>query len=436
MPALEPRPASAAGQPIDSLDPAAAARPTSRSLFGRIVRPFIVSALGRWRVGRLTVHLPDGARLDAGAPGAEPHATMRIDDETFFRDFVLRGDIGAGEAYMRGAWRADDLATFIELVLLNQDAVGMESWLTRLANVPGDIGHRLRGNTRRGSRRNIGAHYDLSNDLFALFLDPTMTYSSAVFEREGEDLGQAQARKFDRFGSWLGLGPGDHVLEIGCGWGAFAIHAARAYGCRVTGITISREQHALATGRVAAAGLGSQIDIQLRDYRDVTGSFDKIVSIEMLEAVGREHWPAFFARCHEVLAPGGTIGIQTISMPDHRFEAYARHADWIQKYIFPGGLLPSISELCRAMAVDTPLTVRQVVDIAPHYAETLRRWKAAFFDRLAEVRALGFDDRFVRMWDFYLSSCEAAFRTRSLGNLQVVIGRAGERPRRAGELNG
>jgi cyclopropane-fatty-acyl-phospholipid synthase len=204
----------------------------------------------------------------------------------------------------------------------------------------------------------------------------------------------------------------------------------------VTGITISREQYALATARVAAAGLGSQIDIQLRDYRDVAGSFDKIVSIEMLEAVGREHWPTFFAKCHEVLAPGGTVGIQTISMPDHRFEAYARHADWIQKYIFPGGLLPSISELCRAMGVGTPLTIRHVADIAPHYAETLRRWKHTFFERLPEVRALGFDARFVRMWDFYLSSCEAAFRTRSLGNLQLVIGRAGERPRCERGLSG
>ena len=242
-------------------------------------------------------------------------------------------------------------------------------------------------------------------------------------------LPQAQQRKFDSFLYKLDVRGGDHVLEIGCGWGGFAIHAAATRGCRVTGITISQEQFDLARQRVAAAGLADRVDVRLCDYRDLSGRFSKIVSIEMLEAVGREHWPAFFAKCHEVLAPGGTIGIQTISMPDHRFEAYARHVDWIQKYIFPGGLLPSISELCRAMAVGTPLTIRQVTDIAPHYAKTLARWKRAFFDRLPDVRALGFDDRFVRMWDFYLSTCEAAFRTRSLGNLQLVIGRAGEVPR-------
>ena len=399
------------------------------SLVGRLARPAIVAALHRWRVGRLTVHLPDGSRVEAGDAGAEPAATLWIHSDAFFRDFALRGDLGAGESYMNGDWRTDDLSTFVELVLRNQESVGLDSWLTRLANIPGDLAHRLRGNTRRGSRRNIRAHYDLSNELFALFLDPTMTYSSAVFERDHEPLEDAQRRKFERFGAALGLGPGDHVLEIGCGWGAFAIHAARTYGCRVTGITISREQHALATERVRAASLESRIDIRFCDYRDLAGRFDKIVSIEMLEAVGREHWATFFRKCDEVLAPGGTIGIQTISMPDHRFETYARHVDWIQKYIFPGGLLPSISELCRAMGRHTALTIRHVSDIAPHYAETLARWKRAFFERLPEVRALGFDDRFIRMWDFYLSSCEAAFRTRSLGNLQLVIGRAGEVPR-------
>ena len=402
------------------------------SLIGRFARPAVTSALERWNVGRLTVHLPDGSTLRAGDPAAEPHATMWVHRERFFRELALRGDLGAGESYMAGDWRTDDLARFIELVLLNQDAVVTESWLTRLANLPNDVLHRLRRNTKAGSRRNIGAHYDLSNELFALFLDPSMTYSAAVFERADEPLQVAQERKFARFADWLGIGPGDHVLEIGCGWGAFALYLARTRGCRVTGITISSEQLEFASGRVREAGLSGQIDLRLCDYRDLRGRFATIVSIEMLEAVGRERWPVFFEKCHELLAPGGLIGVQTISMPDHRFEAYARHCDWIQKYIFPGGLLPSISELCRAMGRRTPLTIRRIDDIATHYAETLRRWRQAFFERLAEVRTLGFDDRFVRMWEFYLASCEAAFRTRSLGDLQLVLGRAGETPVRPG----
>lgn len=400
-----------------------------RDLLGATLRPAVLRALRDWQAGRLTVHLPDGTVHAVGGADAEPHATLRVARDAFFADFVLRGDIGAGESYMAGDWSTDDLPTFIELALLNQQAVGRDdSWITALMNVPNDIAHWLRRNTRQGSRRNIQRHYDLSNDLFALFLDPSMTYSAAVFDSPGEDLTRAQERKFARFGEALRLGPADHVLEIGCGWGAFAVFAARTYGCRVTGITISREQFDLATSRVAAAGLGDRVDVRLCDYRDVTGAFDKIVSIEMLEAVGREHWPVFFAACDERLRPGGLVGIQTISMPDHRFEAYARHCDWIQKYIFPGGLLPSVSELCRAMAGRTRFTLRRVDDIAPHYATTLARWRSTFFSRVDDVRALGFDDRFIRMWDFYLATCEAAFRTRFLGTLQLVIGRAGERP--------
>lgn len=406
-----------------------AAGRSPRDLLGAALRPMVLRALQAWRVGRLTIHLPDGTVHVVGAPGAEPQATLRVVRDAFFADFVLRGDIGAGEAYMDGAWRADDLPTFVELALANQQAVGRdESWLARLANVPNDLVHRLRGNTRGGSRRNIRSHYDLSNELFALFLDPSMTYSSAVFDSPEEDLEQAQRRKFARFGESLRLGPSHRVLEIGCGWGAFAMFAAQTYGCHVTGITISREQFELATARVAAAGLADRVEIRLCDYRDIEGEFDAIVSIEMLEAVGREHWPTFFTACDRALGPGGLIGIQTISMPDHRFEAYARHCDWIQKYIFPGGLLPSVTELCRAMAAGTRLTLRAVDDIAPHYATTLARWRTSFFARLDEVRALGFDARFVRMWDFYLSICEAAFRSRFLGTLQLVIGRAGERP--------
>jgi cyclopropane-fatty-acyl-phospholipid synthase len=420
--------------PLDTMNqvsaPAVALQglPASRtSARGRIARRVLSSALARWQHGAVTVHLPDGTLQRLGAPGATPHATLWVEDDRFFADFLLRGDLGAGESYVRGDWRVDDLPGFIELAVRNADAVGRDNRLTSLVTLPSTIAHLFRRNTRSGSRRNIRAHYDLSNEFFALFLDPTMAYSSAIFASPDEPLQRAQERKFDAFAERLNIGAGDHVLEIGCGWGGFVMHVARRTGCRVTGITISREQYALASARVAAAGLNDRIDLQLCDYRDVTGRYSKIVSIEMLEAVGREHWGTFFRRCDALLMPGGAVGLQVITVPDHRFERYARTADWIQKYVFPGSLLGSISGFIEAMAqAGTRLTIRGVDDIAPHYAETLRRWRAAFLSRLPEVRALGFDDRFVRTWDFYLASCEAYFRTRSIGDLQLILGRAGE----------
>jgi cyclopropane-fatty-acyl-phospholipid synthase len=340
------------------------------------------------------------------------------------REFALRGDVGIGDAYVNGDWDSDDLPAFVELALLNQHATGRVRPLAGLFTLASRVRHALRRNTRAGSRRNIRRHYDLSNEFFALFLDASMTYSSAIFERPDEPLAAAQRRKFARFGEWLSLGPADHVLEIGCGWGGFALFAARTYGCRVTGITISSEQFALARERVRAAGLEDRIDIRFCDYRDVRGRFSRIVSIEMLEAVGRERWPAFFERCHDVLADDGLIGIQVITVPDHRFETYVRRCDWIQAHIFPGGCLPSLGALCRAMSARTPLVVRRVDDIGAHYAETLARWRRAFLSRLPHVRSLGFDDRFIRMWHYYLASCEGAFRARSIGDLQVILGRA------------
>lgn len=418
---IEPMPALGVATDVDS---AARGRWT-----GRLALRLLRAALSTWQHGSLTVHLPDGSIERLGPSGASPHVTMRVRHERFFSDFLLKGDLGAGESYMRGDWIVDDLPGFIELAVRNAGAVGRDNRLTALVNIPSTLGQWLRGNTRRGSRRNIHAHYDLSNELFATFLDPTMAYSAALFASPSDTLEQAQRRKFDAFAEKLAIGPADHVLEIGCGWGGFAMHVARERGCRVTGVTISQEQFALASERVRAAGLDDRVQLLLRDYRDVTGQFSRIVSIEMLEAVGREHWPAFFGKCDEVLAPGGAIGLQVITVPDHRFDQYARTADWIQKYIFPGSLLGSIGGFVDAMKqARTALTIRHVDDIAPHYAETLKRWRTAFFDRLDEVRRLGFDDRFVRMWDFYLASCEAYFRTRTIGDLQIVLGRAGEGP--------
>ena len=396
-----------------------------RSIVGRLVQPLVLSALNHWSTGRLTAHLPDGRTREWGPAGATPHATVWVEHERFFKEFVFRSDLGAGESYMNGDWRVDDLPTFLELIVRNQGVLTGDTWLTRLLNVPSDVVHRLRRNTRGGSRRNIRAHYDLSNDLFGLFLDQSMVYSSAMFAHPDERLEEAQLRKLRAMADRVGLRAGDHVLEIGCGWGAFAMLAAREYGCRVTGVTISAEQLELARARVAAAGLADRIEIRLCDYRDLQGRFDHIVSIEMLEAVGRAHWPDYFRACERVLAPGGRLALQVIAMPDPRFERYARHCDWIQKYIFPGGLLPSAGELCRAAAVPS-LTIRHLEDIGPHYGPTLARWRRMFLDRIDDVRRLGFDERFIRMWDFYLGSCEAWFRTRAIGNLQVVFARIGE----------
>ena len=392
-------------------------------ILDRLCRAAVLRALEGWRVGRLELELPDGASKSFGPATADERVRVRVRHERLFRRFALQGDLGAGEAYVDGDWSADDLALMARLSLLNQEALALETPLTRLLNLGETLRSRLRRNTRRGSRRNVRDHYDLSNELFELFLDETMTYSSAVFEWEGQPLAEAQRHKYRLLAEKAGVGPGQHVLEIGCGWGGFAIEAVRRYGCRVTGITLSERQLELARRRVAEAGLSDRIELRLQDYRDVEGRFDRIVSIEMFEALGREHWPVFFRRCDELLAPDGLMSLQAIALPDHRFDSYARHGDWIQKRIFPGSLLASVHHVTGAMAHSSRLIVNHLEDIGLHYAETLRRWRGAFLAHLDRVRELGFDERFVRTWDYYLSVCEASFATRSLQNLQLVLTR-------------
>lgn len=395
-------------------------------LVARLAVPRLLSRLESWRAGRLTVHLPDGARHAFGAADAEPSVHLRVHSPALFRKFALSGDLGAGESYMDGDWSADDLPRLLELVLRNGEALALDSRLSTLLNLPNDWLHRRRRNTRAGSRRNIRDHYDLGNDFYSLFLDETMTYSSAVFGDTDRPLAEAQREKYRALARRIGLRSGQHVLEIGCGWGGFAELAAREFGARVTGITVSQEQHDYARARIARAGLADRVEILLCDYRDVAGTFDHVVSIEMLEAVGREYWDTFFVSCDRVLARGGRVAVQVITMPDYRFDEYARHCDWIQKYIFPGGLLPSLTELGRAAGRVSALTVTGVDDIGRDYACTLAAWRQAFLRRLPEVRALGFDTRFIRMWDYYLSACEAAFRVRMLGTMQITWARAGE----------
>jgi cyclopropane-fatty-acyl-phospholipid synthase len=322
---------------------------------------------------------------------------------------------------MDGLWDTDDLTGLLVLGIENRRYA--PDFMRRMNDVsrwPNRKLHLGRRNSRDGSQRNIHAHYDLSNELFALFLDDTMTYSCAVFEHEEQGLEDAQRRKFDLLCRKAGIGPGDRVLEVGCGWGSFAMHAAEHYGAKLVATTISREQYDLAAQRVAAAGLTREVELQLVDYRDLRGSFDKIVSIEMFEAVGAEYFATFFEKCNALLRSGGRMVMQTIAVPERTFEALRDGVNWMQKYIFPGGMLPSLAAIDRATA-HTELCIDDVEDIGRHYVRTLQEWRQRFEERIDDVRALGFDERFERMWRYYLCSAEAGFATRSTGDLQIAF---------------
>ena len=373
-------------------------------------------ALADLRGGALEVVLPDGSarRFGTGAP-----VRLEIRDRAFFRRLATRGKLGLGESYTAEEWETDDLVALFELLLRNADAAaGRHSRVKRLLEL------RPRLNRRNGlvrARRNIAYHYDLGNELFGLMLDETMTYSCAVFEHPDMPLGDAQRAKYERLCAKLELGSDDHVLEIGCGWGGFAQYAASTYGCRVTGLTISHEQAVVARERTA----GLPVEILEQDYRTIDGEFTKVASIEMLEAIGENQFGTYFATIDRVLARGGRAAVQTILVPEQRWERYRRTPDWIERYIFPGCLIPSLASLTEAAAKSSRLGIYEVDEIGPHYAETLRRWRANFHERIADVRALGYDRRFERTWDFYLAFCEAGFRTRALRDVQLLLQRAG-----------
>ncbi|HET7354802.1 MAG TPA: cyclopropane-fatty-acyl-phospholipid synthase family protein [Gaiellaceae bacterium] len=373
-------------------------------------------ALASLEGGTLEIELPGGARRRFGAG---PPVRLAIHDAAFFRRLATRGKLGLGESYTADEWDADDLVAFFEFLLRNADGVAARhAGIRRLLEVRPRL-HRRNGFGR--SRRNIAYHYDLGNELFALMLDETMTYSCAVFRRPDLTLAEAQCAKYERLCGLLAIEPEDHVLEIGCGWGGFAKYAAERHGCRVTGITISREQAALARERTR----GLPVEILERDYRAVQGRFTKVVSIEMIEAIGADQFGTFFATIDRVLAQGGRAAVQTILVPEQRWDRYRRTHDWIERYVFPGCLIPSLEALTRAAARESRLGIYHVDEIGEHYAETLRRWRASFHERIDEVRRLGYDHRFERTWDFYLAFCEAAFRTRALRDAQLLLARPG-----------
>lgn len=373
--------------------------------------------LQRLEHGTLDVQLPDGSSARFGR-GGEPHAAIRLRSWDVCTAALKSGDIGFAESWIDGSWSTPDLVALLKLFIVNRDAVESVVYGSWWGSLLYRAKHLLNRNSRRGSRRNIHAHYDLGNEFYRLWLDPTMNYSSAWFEGDlARPMPDAQHAKVRRALAQCGLARGGRLLEIGCGWGALAEAAARDLDARVVGVTLSSEQLAWAQRRLADAGLGARADLRLQDYRDLDdGPFDAIASIEMFEAVGREYWPSFFATVARQLAPGGRACIQSITIRDDLFDRYVRSTDFIQQYIFPGGLLPSRHEFRRAAAA-AGLEVTDEFAFGADYAETLRRWRAAFLAHDAQVRRLGFDTRFMRVWEFYLAYCEAAFAT---GNTDVV----------------
>lgn len=396
-------------------------------MLNRLARSLVLKSLAEIRQGQL-IFIDRDERLEFGQPGSELTATVRVQHPDFYRRVALGGTIAAGETYMDGLWSCSDLLALVRIMVRNQGAQQqLEGGVARLTAPLQRLMHRLNDNTRSGSRRNIAAHYDLGNDFYQLFLDPTMAYSCGIFERVDSSLAEASQAKFDRICRKLGLTPGMQVLEIGAGWGGFAIHAAQHYGCRVTTTTISQQQHDLAAERIAAAGLGGRITLLQQDYRDLTGSFDRLVSIEMIEAVGHRHLPTFFRICAERLKADGAALIQAITMPDHLYDRYLAAPDFINRYIFPGSCCPSLRAISDAVARSTDLRLNNLEDLSPHYARTLREWRNAFHANLEQVKGMGFDDRFIRMWDYYLCYCEGGFAERFTGVTQQLFVKPGYR---------
>jgi cyclopropane-fatty-acyl-phospholipid synthase len=397
---------------------------TSASWWDRRARAALFKRLEGLGGGRIVVREP-GVQSAFGAARADDNrepleAELTIRRPRFFRRAALGGSLGVAESYLAGDWDCDDLTALIR-ILLRDSTTGdrADGWLAPLWRAGARLLHRLRPNSRSGSRRNIAAHYDLGNEFFQLLLDDTLAYSSGIFVSPQADLRDASIEKMDRICRKLDLRPGDEVVEIGSGWGGWAIHAAANYGCRVTTTTISRRQYDLARRRIDEAGLADRITLLLEDYRDLRGTFDKLVSVEMIEAVGHRYFDDYFRACSRLLRPDGSMLVQAIVMPDRHYGPYLKSVDFIQRYVFPGGCLPSLGAIVDSTARATDLRMVHVEDFGPHYAETLRAWRSRFRDRLDEVRALGYDERFVRLWSYYMAYSEAAFEERYIGVVQV-----------------
>ena len=376
----------------------------------------LLRLLGQINAGQLAIVLPDGAQRVFKGRKPGPRAVMEIHSAGVARAMLFGGAVGFAEAYMKGDWDSPDLTALLELASLNERHLDERLQGSALARLLGRIKHLLNNNSKRGSRRNIVYHYDLGNSFYDKWLDPSMTYSSALFSDPKMSLTQAQNAKYQRLAEIADVTPGSRVLEIGCGWGGFAETAIRDFGAEITGLTLSDEQKAYTQARLNHAGIADRADIRLQDYRDVEGNFDALVSIEMFEAVGEAHWPVYFKKIYQRLKPGAKAALQIITIEDRRFEQYRKEADFIQRYIFPGGMLPSPSALSDQIA-RAGLNIIHTEYFGRDYAETLRQWQISFQRAWHEIMPLGFDRRFRRMWEYYLSYCEAGFRT---GAVDVV----------------
>ncbi len=386
-----------------------------------LARRIVRGRLANLQYGEVTViEAGDSETFGSAVDGFGVAATIRVHSPSFYSDIAFGGSVGAGEAYMNGSWECSELESLVRILLRNRGVLdNVESGTARLALPLRKFLHWMNRNTRRGSRRNIAAHYDLGNDFYQLWLDPEMMYSAAWYPTVDAGLEEASVAKLDRICRKLNLSKHDNVIEIGTGWGGFAIHAAKNYGCHVTTTTISEQQHAYASARIEAEGLSDSITLLKRDYRDLDGRFDKLVSIEMVEAVGHEYLDTFFEKCGSLLKPDGEMLIQAITIADQRYEKAKSTVDFIKRYIFPGGFLPSVTAMASSMTRVGNLRMIGLEDIGLHYARTLADWRSRFFEKLDDVRAQGFSDEFIRMWEFYLCYCEGAFIERAIGTVHL-----------------
>jgi len=396
---------------------------------GGFFRRQMLRQMTRLNVGRLTlIHGSEKFVFGSADPDEPLRATVRILHEDAYRQMALGGSVGTAEALMDGAWESDDLVALVRIFVRNRDVLdGLEGGMARIAKAALRLWHERRRNTRDGSRRNIAAHYDLGNDFFGLFLDESLMYSCAVYAHPTDTLESAQFLKLNRICQKLDLQPGQRVVEIGTGWGSFAIHAARHFGVTVTTTTISQRQHELATSRIEAAGLSDRIEVLLSDYRDLTGTYDKLVSIEMIEAIGHQYLDVYFAKLSSLLKPEGAALIQAITIEDSRYSRALTDIDFIKRYVFPGSFIPSVSAMLGAVANGTNLKLTHLEDIGPSYALTLRAWRERFLAALPQVRSQGYSEAFIRMWNFYLAYCEGGFLERSIGDVQMLLAKPDNR---------